>query len=139
MPLLRRQWATRQSKPSHPGALDWPKLPCTTNPTPAYIATCTELHKWIPEVPAAVKHAGKKPGPHGAMYEAHEPAELGDLAFAGFGEFARQWLLLARSGPSTSRGRGKHQLWVTTGGWAGFNGTYAVDIDEGVMLRGLQR
>jgi hypothetical protein len=62
---------------------------------------------------------------------------LGDLAFAGFGEFARQWLPIARRA-DYEPGAGKHQLWVTTGGSAGFNGAYAVDIDEGVMGEGFR-
>ena len=58
------------------------------------------------------------------------PIKLQDASWSGFGEHARQWLLLNRRerfDPET----GIHKLWMSTGGSAGHHGLYVVDIDEG--------
>jgi len=59
-----------------------------------------------------------------------DPATLDDIAWAGFAEFAAQWLLLARRrryDPDT----GHHELWFTAGGRAGHHSLSALDVDEG--------
>ena len=61
-----------------------------------------------------------------------EPPDLDELAFAGFGEFARQWLLLGRRKPFDPD-TGHHALWLSVGGSAGFSGLYGLDVTEGKM------
>jgi hypothetical protein len=58
------------------------------------------------------------------------PPKLSDLAWAGFKQFARQWVLLSRREEYVP-GTGDHRLWMVTGGSAGHNLVRAIDISEG--------
>lgn len=57
---------------------------------------------------------------------------LEDLAFAGIGEFARQWLLINRLAEFDSR-TGRHHLSLTIGGSAGQSSVHELHVEEGVM------
>ena len=68
--------------------------------------------------------------------DAHAPPQLADLAWAGFGEFAAQWLLVGRRTDYNANQPGEHHLWLNVGGRAGHSGLYPVDISEGSLCQG---
>lgn len=66
------------------------------------------------------KEAGRK----------NKPIELPDMAWSGFAEFARQWLLVSRRSNYVD-GTGEHQLYFRAGGSAGHSQLLNLDISEG--------
>lgn len=74
--------------------------------------------------PIFVHHATKAASRPGGVID------LDDLAWAGLGEFARQWILLGRR-EAFEPGDGVHKLTMSIGGSAGHSGLWNVDINEG--------
>jgi hypothetical protein len=63
--------------------------------------------------------------------EPYEPPELEEIAWAGFQEFVRQWMLLGRRKRYNPADGGHHELWLSVGGSAGHCGLWALNVDEG--------
>ena len=71
-----------------------------------------------------VHHCGKWTG------QTFEPPELRNVSFAGFSEWARQWLLLGPRAEWTPE-TGQHRLWLSYGGSEGHSGCWGLDVTEG--------
>lgn len=82
---------------------------------------CTRLKITLVLAHHSTKSAGKE----------CKPLELSDMAWSGFGEFARQWLMLSRRKKYID-GTGEHKLYLRTGGSAGHSQLLNIDINEGV-------
>jgi hypothetical protein len=59
------------------------------------------------------------------------PAELADISWSGFAEWARQWWLLSRRVRYDADRPGHHELWFNVGGSAGHSSLWALNIEEG--------
>lgn len=62
--------------------------------------------------------------------------ELSHIAYAGFGQWARQWILINRREAYDRSIPGRHRLFISYGGSAGHAGSIALDIEEGDLRDG---
>lgn len=62
--------------------------------------------------------------------------QLHHIAYAGFGQWARQWLLLNRREAYNREQPGSHRLYFSFGGSAGHAGSWAIDVEEGDIRDG---
>jgi hypothetical protein len=91
----------------------------------AKLAPLTDLGQATGSTMILIHHTKKSTNEPFAM------PELGDISWAGFKQWARQWLLLNRRSRYDPEQAGRHELWMTTGGSAHDGGAWAVDIEEG--------
>ena len=75
--------------------------------------------------PLMVHHTKKN------VIDPYAPAELSDLSWSGFSEFAGQWWLLSRRAKYDADQPGEHALWLNIGGRTGHSSLRALDVHEG--------
>lgn len=92
-----------------------------------YLQVISDLVRETGVTPILCHHLRK------GLAEPFEPAELEDIAWAGFQEFTRQWVLLNRRSRYDPDRPGYHELWMNVGGSAGHSGQYGINIDEGTI------
>ena len=78
-----------------------------------------------------VCHHTRKKSTHRGI-DPFTPPELEDLSYAGFQEFARQWILYSRREAYDPEQSGHHELWLSLGGSAGHSSLWSVTVDEGL-------
>jgi replicative DNA helicase len=91
----------------------------------SYLKSLGELAQETGCTPLLCHHLKK------GIADPYEPAELDNIAWAGFQEFVRQWLLLNRRVRYDPDLGGHHELWMSAGGSAGHSGLWGIDVDEG--------
>lgn len=67
----------------------------------------------------------------GSGQDQFSPPELESIAWSGFQEWARQWILIGRREAYNPESAGTHKLWLSSGGSAGHSGLWGLDIEEG--------
>lgn len=92
-----------------------------------FLEPITELGRRTGCTPVLIHHNSKG----ATRNNVGEPAELADMAFSGFSEWAGQWLLLNRRRKYNPDQPGDHELWMTIGGRDGHSGCPAIDVREG--------
>ncbi|MFV0445111.1 MAG: hypothetical protein ACK5Q5_16165, partial [Planctomycetaceae bacterium] len=58
---------------------------------------------------------------------------LENIAWAGFQEFVRQWMLINRRVKYDPDHAGHHEVWVSFGGSAGHSSLWGVNVEEGTL------
>lgn len=90
-----------------------------------FLLVITKLIELTGVTPIVLHHTNRSGG------NTYDPLELDSIAWAGFPEWMRQWILINRRERYDPDNPGVHRLWLVTGGSAGHTRQVGVDIEEG--------